>query len=82
VPNGVGVATSFNSPTATETVNLNAPITVGTITFTNNGTSLVTLANGTSGALTVDASSGNGRITFGGTNTGTNNITVSASRDP
>ncbi len=79
-PNAVGASATFNSPTAAQTVNLSAAITVGTINFTNNGTFLNTLANGTGGSLILDATgSGEAAINISGTSTATNNITISAS---
>src|SRR5438552_2001888 len=78
VPNGVGVATAFG-PTAALTVNLDAGITVGSITATNNTTNIVTIANGTGGPLTFDAvGGGEASLVVNGTSTTTNNVTVSA----
>src|SRR5262245_26923406 len=57
VPNSVGASATFVTPTANQTVNLGAAITVGAINVTNNsaGTATVTFANGTGGSLTLDA---------------------------
>jgi fibronectin-binding autotransporter adhesin len=78
-PNSVGASATFNSPTAAQTVNLSAAITVGAITLANNGSSVFTLANGTGGSLILDATgSGEAAITLNGTSTTTNNLTISA----
>ncbi len=82
VPNAVGAATQFSSPTGGQTVNLGAAITVGSIQFTNNSANVVTLANGTGGSLTMDqdgSGAGEASIVINGTSTATNNVTISAS---
>jgi autotransporter-associated beta strand protein len=79
-PNATGASATFNSPTGTQTVNLSAAITVGSISITNNGSNNLTLANGTGGSLTMDAAgAGPATISYSGTNSGTNNVTISAS---
>jgi autotransporter-associated beta strand protein len=80
VPNSVGASATFNSNTAAHTVNLGAAITVGSLNFTSNGTTIRTLANGTGGSLTFDATgSGEASVTVGGTSVTTNTVTISAS---
>src|SRR6478735_6105181 len=81
VPNAIGAAATFpNSPTANMTVQLGAPITVGSIDVTNGGTTQIfTISNGTGGSLTFDTSGSEAAFTMGGTNPTTNNVTVSAS---
>lgn len=79
-PNGVGASATFTSPASNELVNLNQAITVGTITVTNNGTSILTIQNGTAGNLIFDAAgTGPATLTLNGTNSVTNNVVVSAS---
>jgi autotransporter-associated beta strand protein len=79
-PNAVGASATFNSLTAAATVNLGAAITVGAMTFTNNGAFVRNIANGTGGSLILDATgSGEATITVSGTSGTTNNTTISAS---
>jgi fibronectin-binding autotransporter adhesin len=82
VPNAVGAAAAFNSPTAAQTVNLAAAITAGSIAFTNNGAAVLTLANGTGGSLTMDQDGGGpgeATIVVNGTSATTNHLSISAS---
>ncbi|MGL6073677.1 MAG: beta strand repeat-containing protein [Fimbriiglobus sp.] len=82
VPNGVGVAATFNPHTAAQTTTLDAAITAGSLSFVHNTTAMGqthTLSNGTSGSLTMQASSGNALMTVNGTGTLTNGITILAS---
>ena len=78
-PNAIGTSATFNDPTAAQTTNLSAAITVGTINLTNNGTFIHTLANGTGGSLNFQTSAGNASLILNGTSTITNMVTVSAS---
>jgi autotransporter-associated beta strand protein len=70
-PNAVGDVAIMNvNLTANQTVNLNQAITVGSLTFgDSNNTQTATLATGTAGSLTFDATSGNASLirTAGGT---------------
>ena len=63
-PNAVGdVATMNVNLSANQTVNLNQAITVGSLTIgDNSGTQTATLATGTAGSLTFDATSGNASL--------------------
>lgn len=80
VPNAVGASATFQNPTAAQTINLGAAITVGSFNFTNNANVIQTLANGTGGSLTFDAvGSGPATVTVNGTSTTTNSVTISAS---
>lgn len=74
VPNSIGATANFNSPTANQTVSLNAAITVGSINLTNNGTFTFLMNNGAGGSLTLDVTSGNASINVGGTGTNVNTI--------
>jgi fibronectin-binding autotransporter adhesin len=78
VPNAIDAAVTFNSPTAAQTVGMNAAITVGTLNFTNNAAAFVTNFNNGTGTLTFDVSAGNAAIVYNGTNSATNNFTISA----
>src|SRR5206468_12014928 len=65
------------SPTAARTANLDAAITVGSISFNINANFTTAVANGTGGSLTMDAAgAGPATITTDGTTTSL--ITVSA----
>lgn len=66
-PNSIDSSATFPSLTGTETVNLLQAITVGSITLTNDSTSVFTLANGTGGSLKFDVASGNASLTINGT---------------
>ena len=70
-PNAVGDVAIMNvNLTANQTVNLNQAITVGSLTFGDSiNTQTATLATGTAGSLTFDATSGNASLirTAGGT---------------
>ncbi|NQX01442.1 autotransporter-associated beta strand repeat-containing protein [bacterium] len=77
-PNAVGdVATMNVNLSANQTVNLNQAITVGSLTFgDSSGAQTATLATGTAGSLTFDATSGNASLIR--TATGTGATTISA----
>lgn len=78
VPNAVGASVAFNSVTGPLTVNLNAAITVGSVSVTNDAATAVYTLNNNGGGLTFDATSGNATFTVNGTNPTTNNVSVSA----
>ena len=69
VPSGVGETAIFQNPTATRGITLDAPITLGSITFNTSGTTAftTTVSNGTGGSLTFDeAGSGPAVVTTAG----------------
>ena len=77
-PNAVGDVAIMNvNLTANQTVNLNQAITVGSLTFGDSiNTQTATLATGTAGSLTFDATSGNASLIR--TAVGTAATTISA----
>jgi fibronectin-binding autotransporter adhesin len=80
VPNGAGVQSIILTPTAAQSITLDAAISAGNISFTNNATTFIsTLANGTGGSLTFNNGGSNATFTANGTNATTNSVTVSAS---
>ncbi|MBL8823522.1 MAG: autotransporter-associated beta strand repeat-containing protein [Planctomycetia bacterium] len=79
VPNGIDASATFNSPTGTQSVQLNAAITIGFLDITHNGTSNFNLVNGTGGSLTLETSGGDASIVYNGTSATTNVITIGAS---
>lgn len=79
VPNAVGAAALFDSPTAARTITLDAAITAGSLSFNINTNFTNTISNGTNGSLTLDAAgAGPATITTNGTTTSL--ITISATQ--
>ena len=75
-PSGDLAAVTFNAPTATRGVTLDAAITVPSITF-NSGNFTTTLSAGTGGSLTFDTPTA-GPATITTTGSGTSGQTISA----
>jgi autotransporter-associated beta strand protein len=80
-PNAVGANATFQSPTATRGITLDAPITVGSMNFSTSGaatTFTTTLSNGPGGSLTFDEA-GSGPVVVTADGDGKASTVISAS---
>ena len=79
VPNGPTASAIFETPTSARTIELDAPITVGTITFDNNANFANSLNDGAAGSLTLGAAGSGATITATGTGTGLSSVRATMS---
>jgi fibronectin-binding autotransporter adhesin len=79
VPNAIGADANFQNPTATRGITIDAPITVGSLTFNTSGSTAftTTLSTVTGGSLTLDATDA-GPVVFTAAGDGKASTVISA----
>jgi len=76
MPDAINASADFPSPTAARTITLDAPITMGTITFENDTSFTNALSDGTGGSLTLGSSAVGATIAANGSGTGLTTISA------